>query len=373
MRNQLFLSIFLISFFIVSSYNSEAQKPFSFYVATDVHMIKQRDDYTSLCFRNQILKDIKEDSTGVGKFIVVTGDMDPFTRTKQSVEQVLGVDYRFYPVIGNHDVGYTNNDYAKFPDSNWCNVFDIVEYNRDQLKNIVNWGHEMPTPGLNNLVYVDSLSGKEYYSTYDSLNVTGSKYTTYSFDEGNSHFVVLDIYAGLQYFDTRHMGRITNQLYDWLAKDLAKTQKENIFVFAHQPVWKCKNAHDAVNASLEKYFKNRSGEFGADSLTWFEKEFTSKIKTREEFWNLLKENNVVAYFCGHTHHYTANNIDGVWEINLELGAWQNEGSTRYGKIIVDKNRVELLVKGFIAEPKHFETIDRILLKRVNKNNIDDEN
>ncbi len=347
---------------LLISCKQEKDESFHFYVATDVHMIKQRNDYTNYCFRDQILKDIKNDTAGVGKFVVVTGDMDPFPRLVESVEQVMETNFRFYPVVGNHDVGYTNNDYKKFPNSNWSNTFDIVEYNKTKLKNIVNWGHEVSSPGLNNLVYVDSLSGKEYYSTYDSLNVTGSKYTTYSFDEGNSHFVVLDIYAGLQYFDTRHMGRITNQLYDWLAKDLAKTQKENIFIFAHQPVWECKNTHDAVNVSIENYFKNRSSEFGADSLSWFKKEFTSKIKTRKEFWNLLKEHHVVAYFCGHTHQYTANNIGGVWEINLEFGAWDIEGRTRYGKVTVDKNRVELLVKGFIAEPAHFTTIDRILLK-----------
>jgi len=86
------------------------------------------------------------------------------------------------------------------------------------------------------------------------------------------------------------------------------------------------------------------------------------IKSTENLWRLFKENNVLAYFCGHTHKYSANKIDGVWEINLELGAWQIEGRTRYEKVIVDKNRVELLVKSFIAEPLHFETIDRILLK-----------
>jgi hypothetical protein len=72
-------------------------------------MTKQRPDYTNWCFRDDILKDIKKDSLGIGKFVVVTGDMDPFSRTKQSVEQVLGKDFRFYPVLGNHDVGYTNN------------------------------------------------------------------------------------------------------------------------------------------------------------------------------------------------------------------------------------------------------------------------
>ncbi len=357
---QLFLILLII--FSVIFKKAEAQKPFHFYVTTDVHMIKQRDDYTNFCFRDKILADFKNDSAGIGKFVVVTGDMDPFRRLKESVYQVMDADYRFYPVVGNHDVGYTNNDYAKFPDSNWTNAFDIVEYNRSKLKNIVNWGPEISSPGLNNMVYVDSLSGKEYYSTYDSIDILGAKFTTYSFDEENSHFVILDLYSGHENFGARGNGRISNELYDWLSDDLNKNKKENIFIFAHQPVWAVKNANDVINAGYEIYSREVSKSFGADSLSWFNTEFTSKVKTREEFWHLLKKHNVVAYFCGHTHRYAANKIDGVWEINLEFGAWDIEGRTRYGKIIIDKNRVELLVKGFIAKPEHFETIDHILLK-----------
>jgi hypothetical protein len=91
------------------------------------------------------------------------------------------------------------------------------------------------SPALDSVVFVDSV-GNKFISTYDSLDVIGSKYTTYSFDEGNSHFVVLDPYSGLEYFSERHFGHIFKELYDWLAKDLSETPKENIFIFAHQPV-----------------------------------------------------------------------------------------------------------------------------------------
>jgi len=348
MKNQFVIAIFLISLILVSYNKTEAQKPFHFYVVTDVHMTKQKPDYTNWCFRDDILKDIKKDSLGLGKFVVVTGDMDPFSKTKESVEQVLGEDFRFYPVLGNHDVGYTNNRYALFPDANWQNTFEIVKSNMTNLKNIVNYGPEYPTPALDSVTYQDSTTGKTYISTYDSGDTIGSKYTTYSFDEGNSHFVVLDIYSGLEFFEEKHSGRIY----------------ENIFVFAHQPIWETggENKTVLVNIDYKEHYLNIAKTKGTDSLRWFEEHYTSKIKSREDFWNLLSKNNVVAYFCGHTHHYSAKKIDGVWEVNLEIGAWEIEGRTRYGEILIDKNKVDLLVKGYIQKTGDFKVIDKVSLK-----------
>lgn len=350
---------------VFSSCSQNKDEVFHFYVATDVHMNKQRVDYTNYCFRDQVLADIKKDSAGIGKFVIVTGDLDPFFRVKESVEQVMGPDYRFYPVIGNHDVGMTNNNYKKFPDANWGNAFDIVKYNKKELKNIVNWGPSYRSPALDSLSYTDSISGKKYISTYDSLNIIGSKYTSYSFDEGNSHFVVLDIYAGLRFKGAEHNGRISNELYDWLARDLSKTNQENIFVFAHQPVWNSTGEekwHVLLNEWYELKCRDFAREYGADSLKWFDKEYTQKITPKDKFWDLLKKHKVVAYFCGHTHHYSAVNVEGVWEINLQFSGWCTEGKTKYGEVIVDKDKVELLVKGFIEKTEDFEVIDRILLK-----------
>ena len=104
---KLLILLVISSLFFSSCSEKKEDGPFHFYVTTDIHMTKQRPDYTSLCFKDYILPDIKNDSAGLGKFLVVTGDMDPFFRTRESVEEVLGKDFRFYPVLGNHDVGYT--------------------------------------------------------------------------------------------------------------------------------------------------------------------------------------------------------------------------------------------------------------------------
>ncbi len=361
MKKILFITISLI--FLFSCNWRKENKPFHFYVVTDVHMTKSSPAYTSLCFKDKILPDIKNDTAGLGKFLVITGDLDPFFRTKESVEEVMGKDFRYYPVLGNHDVGMTNNKFKLYPSANWGNTFDIVKYNKNRLKNIVNWGPEYRTPALDSLVYVDSL-GQKYISTYDSLDVIGSKYTTYSFDEGNSHFVVLDIYSGLEFPEANHSGRIFTKMYNWLEKDLSETKKENIFVFAHQPFWETggEDTTVLVNIDYKKHCTNIARSMGADSLAWFEKNYTSKVKSRKEFWDLLKRNNVIAYFCGHIHHYSVKKIDGVWEVNLQYGAWETEGKTRYGEIFIDKDKVDLIVKGYVEKPEGFKEIDRICLK-----------
>ena len=362
---KIFVAVFLtVNIFWFCTWQ-EKEKPFCFYVATDVHMTKQNPDYTNLCFQKSILPNIKKDSSELGEFIIITGDMDPFFRARESIEKVLGKNYRFYPVIGNHDVGMTNNKYKEYPEANWCNTFDIVNYNKESLKNIVNWGPSYLTLSSDSIIYLDTITGKKYVSTYDSGNIVGSKYTTYSFDEGNSHFVVLDIYSGIKCFGARHYGRISNELFDWLEKDLAKTNKENIFVFAHQPMQYEPGGgkyHLLVNDAYKMLCKDSARSYDTDSLAWFNKEYTQKIKSKKEFWGLLKEHEVIAYFCGHSHHNSAKKYDGVWEINMETGAWNIEGRTRYAKILVDKKSVVLDIMGFKEDPARFELINKIKLK-----------
>jgi UDP-2,3-diacylglucosamine pyrophosphatase LpxH len=160
------------------------------------------------------------------------------------------------------------------------------------------------------------------------------------------------------------MGRISNELYDWLADDLDRTDKKNIFIFGHQPMQNDTNEgkNVLVNEAYKEFCKDSARSYGKDSLSWFNSIYTSKIKSREAFWNLLKEHNVTAYFCGHTHHYSAKKYDGIWEINLEFGAWNIEGRTRYGEIFIDKGKVDLLVKGYIEKTNNFKVIDRVSLK-----------
>src|SRR3990170_4017223 len=58
----------------------------------------------------------------------------------------------------------------------------------------------------------------------------GGVETTYSFDYGNSHFIVLnEYYNGSS--DTGTDGDVVDALYNWLVADLNATDRSHIFVF----------------------------------------------------------------------------------------------------------------------------------------------
>ena len=45
------------------------------------------------------------------------------------------------------------------------------------------------------------------------------------------------------------------------------------------------------------------GRFGIDHRT-----------ERDRFWNILKKNGVIAYFCGHEHNIQVQQVEGVWHV-----------------------------------------------------------
>lgn len=76
-------------------------------------------------------------SVGAGEFMVVIGDMDPVYGTNWTIQDLLGTDYVWYPVVGNHELPYAGNEtYAGL------NMDYIRAMNPDgnTLPNIVNPG-----------------------------------------------------------------------------------------------------------------------------------------------------------------------------------------------------------------------------------------
>ena len=133
----------------------------------------------------------------------------------------------------------------------------------------------------------------------------GCPETTYSFDRENAHFVVLNEYCDVG-GDTVTTGDIPDHLYNWLAADLALTRQPHIFVFGHEPAYP---QPDADNGRLRHEL---------DSLNQYP-------ANRDRFWNLLRDAGVAAYICGHTHNYSAVQIDGVWQ--LDVGHARGAGDT----------------------------------------------
>ena len=138
-----------------------------------------------------------------------------------------------------------------------------------------------------------------------NIGPSGCPETTYSFDYENAHFVVLNEYCDTG-GDTVTSGDVPDHLYNWLVDDLQATTQEYIFVFGHEPAFP---QPDADNGRLRH---------STDSLNQYP-------TNRTRFWNLLSDEGVVAYFCGHTHNYSAYYYDGVWQ--LDAGHARGEGDT----------------------------------------------
>jgi hypothetical protein len=101
---------------------------------------------------------------------------------------------------------------------------------------------------------------------------------TYSFDVGNSHFVVLDSEKPEEHL-------VNDVQRNWLDNDLTTNKKINTFIFLHEPAFQMsQDSKDVLDA--------KPGE-------------------RDQFWNILKKHNVTAVFNGHLHMIARKKQDGI--------------------------------------------------------------
>ena len=230
------------------------QANFSFVVTSDMSYYGAPEYFDYPNFFAALLGYVKQ--FGAGAFMISPGDVLPAEKTDWTVRQVLGEDYLWFPIPGNHDFGYDDITFLQNYD---------YDRNGAAQPNIVNWG---PSTCPN---------------------------TTYSFDYQNAHFIGLNVYCdeespwGID-------GSITDPVYDWLAADLAGTEKEHIFVFGHEPAFPQADDQTGdirhLNDSLDQYPEDR-----------------------DRFWQLLQSHEVVAYIHGHTHGYSAEKFGGIWQLD----------------------------------------------------------
>jgi len=135
---------------------------------------------------------------------------------------------------------------------------------------------------------------------------------TYSFDKGPCHLVALNTsIPRLPYAHTVDT--------PWLRADLENSDKPIKLVFGHEPAYKIAVDHIA---SLD-----------------------CQSAIRDEFWNILSNNRVKAYFCGHDHGYDHWIKDNVHQIITAGGG----GHGFFHYLIIDADETDVTVS-VIREP-----------------------
>ncbi|MGQ9466785.1 MAG: metallophosphoesterase family protein [Anaerolineae bacterium] len=189
--------------------------------------------------------------------MVSPGDVDPPEGVLWTITRTLGADFPWYPAVGNHEVETPE-------DMDWLRRY----------------GASLTAPD----------------GTPVRPGPPGCPTTTYAFDYENAHFVILNLYCDAA-GDAVTDGDIPDHLYRWLASDLAATDRAHVFVFGHEPAYPQPDAHTGRKRHME------------DSLN-------AHPARRDRFWNLLRERGVRAYICGHTHNYSAIQVDSVWQLDV---------------------------------------------------------
>ena len=190
---------------------------------------------------------------GPGDFMISPGDIDPPAAVRATLDRFFGSNYVWYPVVGNHEAE-TPEDMA------WLRT----------------WGRQ-PIPGL------------------VRRGPAGCETTTYSFDHGPAHFVVLNQYYNGK-ADIGSRGDVVDPLYQWLRTDLDANRKPIVFVVGHEPIIPI---GDMDNGRLRHK---------GDSLDAYP-------ANARRFLDLMRQHRVTAYLTAHSHNTSVTNLAGVWQID----------------------------------------------------------
>lgn len=217
---------------------------------------------------------------GPGAFLLSPGDCDPAPPIRATIDQYLGTNYLWYPVAGNHDVETPQRS---------------------------DWMRQWARKGIPGLVH----SGPK-----------GDELLTYSFDYGNSHFVILNEYA--------NGGNLDWGQFVWLQKDLAENHKPLVWISGHIPI--------EILPDMDTGRIRHKGEA-----------VSRNPERLKQFTDLLQKYHAV-YICGHTHDSSIAKVHGVWQLDSGhcRGAGDTGAPSTFLKVLV--NGTNATVEVYRANP-----------------------
>lgn len=275
---------------ILFSQSLENENNYNFDITCDMRYFAGPEYQTSQYFMGvcEAINDI-----GKGVFMISPGDIDPPWEVSKTISEVLGEDYFWYPVVGNHE--------TETPvDMDW-----LRNWGKKDILNLVSRGPE------------------------------NCKETTYSFEYKNTHFAVLNVYFD-NVSDVGSDGDIGDSLYFWLKNDLENNTKPVVFVIGHEPLVSMPDIdngrHRHRSDNLDKYPENN-----------------------HRFQMLLRKHKVAAYICGHTHNFSHAKINGIWQIDTghSRGIGDSGARSTFLKINVSGNQCYIDVYRSDAECNNY--------------------
>jgi Calcineurin-like phosphoesterase len=223
------------------------------------HLITNQKDVKFLLFLGDMVEGSDEysDST-LAELIYWKKIMSPVYKNSNMIWPYI------YPVIGNHEARTPNDE------DNFRSLFNDVFMNGPDDEKGLTYSFD-----YNNVHFVFINTERWYYGDPDDL----------SDDRRDWHYV-------------KHL--------DWLEDDLKKANERNVdYIFI--------SGHDVpfpIGGHLHDGLPNLGWGFTLpidSTKQWF-------VDQRDKFWNILKNNNVAAYLCGHEHLYGRQSVDGVYQI-----------------------------------------------------------
>lgn len=176
-----------------------------------------------------------------------------------------------------------------------------------------------------------SLDTEEEVKNIIKIIYMANKVSPYSFDYGDAHFIVLNIY----YDYLIKNGHICPRQMAWLENDLSQNTRPFIFVFGHEPGYPFGNRH--LGDSLDQ-----------DPVR------------RTQFFNLLKQYNVIAYFSGHTHVYGRTSLEGVYDVGVGTIDTANNELGRYTYVVVHLEGKRVTFETYAREYAKGESIFKLI-------------
>jgi len=237
------------------------------------------------------------------RFVISPGDIDPMDSVLYCIRKYIREDMIWYPVVGNHE-NETPEDMV------WLRNFNS---GGKALPFIVNQGPEI------------------------------CRETTYSFDVGNTHFIILNQYADVNCDDCTD-GDMPDILYDWLKGDLQMTRQKHILVIGHEPAYplpdmenqRFRHEHDSLNRHPEN---------------------------RDRFVELLQDHGVTAYIFGHTHNYSVVKINRLWHMDAghARGIGDRGARSTFIKMMVNAGEIRYETYRLNVGTMDYEITDRGIL------------